>query len=172
VTAATAVSYGFVALVLAGGLMAALSRPVLHTIIGLGIALLGIAGLFLQLGSPFVAAMQLLIYLGGITVAIVFAMMLSQAMSEPAPPPSTPKRVFAAVAALLFGAGVYRLLGATSFADAPAAGEEAWAVGRIGKAFLGPYNLVFEALSVVLLAAIIGAILIARRRRAAVEGKP
>ena len=167
---ATAISYLFVVLVLAGGFMAALSRPVLHVIIGLGISLFGVAGLFLQLGSPFLAAMQLLIYLGGITVAIVFAMMLSSAMSQAPPPRTRSKTVFSGLAVLLFGVGVYRLLGSGVFAAAPPPADEAWEVARIGEALLAHYNLVFEALSVVLLAAIIGAILIARRGRDAEPG--
>ena len=86
-----AVIYTFVALVLIGGFIAAFSRPILYAIIGLGISLLGLAGLFLNLGSAFVAAMQVLIYIGGITVAIVFAMMLSIAMSIRPPNPDHPK---------------------------------------------------------------------------------
>ncbi|MDA0335634.1 MAG: NADH-quinone oxidoreductase subunit J [bacterium] len=159
------VQYLFVALVLVGGGMAALSRHVLYNIVGLGISLFGMAGLFLQLGSPFVAAMQLLIYLGGITVAIVFAMMLSIAMTLD-PPTRTPvKTGFAAVAALTFGVGLHGLIGTASFAAAPPAPTDAWAVAHIGSALLERYNLVFETLSVVLLLAIIGAILIARPDR-------
>ena len=159
----SAVTGLFVVLALGGGLMAAVSRAVLHAIIGLGISLLGVAGLFLLLGSPFVAAMQLLIYLGGITVAIVFAMMLSDAMSQPPPRRTGLKTAFAAIAALLFGAGVWRVLDGTTFPAAAPAPESAWQVGAIGHALLGRYNLVFEALSVVLLAAVMGAILVARR---------
>ena len=77
----TLVIYVFAALVLGGGLLAALNRQVLYAIIGLAVSLFGLAGLFLNLGSPFVAAMQVLIYIGGISVAIVFAMMLSISMS-------------------------------------------------------------------------------------------
>ena len=159
------IQYLFVGLVLIGGAMAALSRHVLYNIIGLGISLFGLACLFLQLGSPFVAAMQLLIYLGGITVAIVFAMMLSVAMTLD-PLTRTPvKTGFAGVAVLIFGLGVYGLITSTTFATAPLAASEAWAVGRNGSALLEHYNLVFETLSVVLLLAIIGAILIARSER-------
>ena len=159
------VQYVFVGLVLIGGGMAALSRYVLYNIIGLGISLFGLAGLFLLLGSPFVAAMQLLIYLGGITVAIVFAMMLSIAMTLD-PPPRTPlKTGFAAVSALVFGVGLYGAITVTSFAVVAPAPAEAWAVAHIGSALLERYNLVFETLSVMLLLAIIGAILIARPER-------
>ena len=69
---------------------------------------------------------------------------------------------FAAVAALVFGMGVYGLIGRATFAEVAPVPAEAWAVGRIGNALLEHYNLVFETLSVVLLLAIIGAILIAR----------
>ncbi|MBU09722.1 MAG: NADH-quinone oxidoreductase subunit J [Gemmatimonadetes bacterium] len=155
----------FVVLAVAGGVMAARSRQILYNIIGLGISLFGIAGLFLQLGSPFVAAMQLLIYIGGIVVAIVFAMMLSMAMTIDPPARSLPKTIFAAIGSGLFLAGLVGLLNNTTFETRPTAGNEAWAVSRIGNALLEHYNLVFETLSVVLLLAIIGAILIARRDR-------
>ena len=156
----------FAALVLAGGLAAAWARHILYAIIGLGVSLFGVAGLFLLLGSPFVAAMQLLIYIGGITVAIVFAMMLSIAMTVAPEPRNRLKALFAGVCAVAFGAAVLPLLRAAPFeARAAAAPHETWPVAGIGHALLTHYNLVFETLSVVLLLAIIGAILIARSGR-------
>ncbi len=155
----------FAALVLAGGLAAAWARHILYAIIGLGLSLFGVAGLFLLLGSPFVAAMQLLIYIGGITVAIVFAMMLSIAMTVAPPPRNRLKAVFAGLCAVAFGAAVLPLLRAAPFADRPPVPHETWPVAGIGHALLTHYNLVFETLSVVLLLAIIGAILIARSGR-------
>ncbi len=155
----------FAALVLAGGLAAAWARHILYAIIGLGLSLFGVAGLFLLLGSPFVAAMQLLIYIGGITVAIVFAMMLSIAMTVGPAPRNRLKAVFAGLCAVAFGAGVLPLLRAAPFPDRPPVPHETWPVAGIGHALLTHYNLVFETLSVVLLLAIIGAILIARSGR-------
>lgn len=155
--------YSFVALTLLGGIVAASARQVLYNIIGLGISLLGLAGLFLNLGSPFVAAMQVLIYIGGITVAIVFAMMLSIAMSMLPPAPNAKKRMFAIMAGLLFFAAVLPIITGTQFDIVTPASEAAWSVGEIGHALLTTYNLVFESLSLVLLLAIIGAILIARK---------
>ena len=160
-----AVIYAFVALVLIGGLMAAFSRQVLYAIIGLGVSLLGLAGLFLNLGSPFVAAMQVLIYIGGITVAIVFAMMLSIAMSLRPPNPDNRKLGFAIACAVIFFGAVYRIISDTEFQIVDTQYSEAWGVGPIGHALLTHYNLVFETLSLVLLLAIIGAILIARREK-------
>ena len=158
--------YGFAALVLVGGGMAAWQRHILHAVIGLGISLFGLAGLFLCLGSPFVAAMQLLIYIGGITVAIVFAMMLSIAMTVAPQPRNGAKAVFAAVCTAALGLGLYRALAATDLPVRAPAPPEAWSVAGIGHALLEHYNLVFETLSVVLLLAVIGAILIARQERA------
>ena len=159
--------YLFVVLAVAGAVMAAGMRHILHAIIGLGISLLGIAGLFFHLGSPFVAAMQILIYIGGIVVAIVFAMMLSLSMTVRPPPAHRLKTWFAALSSALFLVSVSLLLSKTEFhmneAELPIDG---WAVTHIGHALLNRYNLVFEALSVVLLLAIIGAILIARQEKA------
>ena len=160
------VVYIFMALVLIGGCLAAFSRQVLYAIIGLGISLLGLAGLFLHLGSPFVAAMQVLIYIGGITVAIVFAMMLSIAMSVRPPDPDVRKLIFAIVCAVVFFVSIAYLIRDTTFRQiASPAPEKAWSVGALGHALLTHYNLVFETLSLILLLAIIGAILIARKEK-------
>lgn len=161
-----AVVYGFAALVLAGAVTAAWQRHILYAIIGLGVSLFGLAGLFLYLGSPFVAAMQLLIYIGGITVAIVFAMMLSIAMTVAPQPRNRAKAVFAAVCTAALGLGLYRALAATQLPVRAPAPREAWSVANLGHALLEHYNLVFETLSVVLLLAVIGAILISRQERA------
>ena len=155
---------GFVALVLAGGLMAAWMRHILYAIIGLGISLFGLAGLFLTLGSPFVAAMQILIYIGGITVAIIFAMMLSIAMTVNPLKRNRGKVWFAGICAVGFFGGVAWILKRTEFEVTGPAPAQSWELTQIGYALLNRYNLVFETLSVVLLIAIIGAILIAKER--------
>ena len=162
----TLVIYVFAALVLGGGLLAALNRQVLYAIIGLAVSLFGLAGLFLNLGSPFVAAMQVLIYIGGISVAIVFAMMLSISMSVRPRERRPGKFGFALLCALSFLiVGAWILQGA-EFHTAERAPAVAWGLDALGHALLNAYNLVFETLSVVLLLAIIGAILITRKERA------
>ncbi len=163
-----AVLYLFVGLVLLGGLMAAFAGQVLYAIIGLGVTLLGLSGIFLFLGSPFVAAMQLLIYIGGITVAIVFAMMLSTSMAMRPPQSHRGKSALAVFAGALFFAAMFVAMRGAEFPiPTGALPADAWAISRIGHLLLNAYNLVFETLSVVLLLAIVGAILIARRERKA-----
>ena len=160
--------YFFAALVLTGGIMAAFLRQVLYAIIGLGISLLGLSSLFLYLGSPFVAAMQLLIYIGGITVAIVFAMMLSISMALRPPQHNGRKFPLALLGGTVFFAAVAAALHSAEFELLDqAVPASAWSVEQLGHLLLNAYNLVFETLSLVLLLAIVGAILIARQERKA-----
>jgi NADH-quinone oxidoreductase subunit J len=162
----SAVLYLFVVLAVAGAVAVATMRHVLHAIIGLGVCLFGLAGIFLYLGSPFVAAMQVLIYIGGISVAMVFAMMLSVSMARKAPV-DWGKLALAGAGALAFVGGVAPIILGAKFPEAGPADAEAWGVAAVGTAFTSTYSVVFELLSLVLLVAIIGAILVARREPAA-----
>lgn len=154
------IGYIFAALALIGALLAVSLRNILHAIFALALCLFGLAGLFLLLGSPFVAAMEVLIYVGGISVAMAFAVMFAYSIGD-ATRKVRLRRVFAAGAAALGVAGLIgqRLL-STSFAPAPAGRDGS--VAALGRALLTHYNLVFEVLSVVLLLAIVGAIIVAR----------
>lgn len=151
-----------VALIATGGAMSAFAHNVLYCIIGLGVALLGAAGLFLHLGAPFVAAMQILIYIGGISIAMVFAMMLSVSLSRRRQH-SFLKWAAASLCGLLFFATTGYLVVRATYPDPVPVDAEAWQVERIGHSFLTTYNLVFEGLSLVLLLAIIGAVIVAQK---------
>jgi NADH:ubiquinone oxidoreductase subunit 6 (subunit J) len=76
------------------------ARNIFHNVLGLALSLIGVAGLFLYLNSPYVALMQILIYVGAITIAICFAVMLSEPLYRPGPPQSFLKTLGA-----LLGAG-------------------------------------------------------------------
>jgi NADH:ubiquinone oxidoreductase subunit 6 (subunit J) len=167
-------AYIFVFVTLVGALLAVHMRNILHAVFGLALALVGIAALFVYLGSPFLGAMEVLIYAGGISVAMVFAVMFAYDVEMKHEQRRTRGRtVLAALAALLFIVSIGAVLWNAEFA-APV-GSRDWSVGAIGRALLLRYNLVFETLSVVLLLAIVGAIIIARRpedRQAAAGGAP
>jgi len=147
---------------IAGAIIAATRRNIVHAVFGLAIALLGVALAFLSLGSPFVAAMQVLIYIGGILIAMVFAVMLSRTATH-AEPDGLWRRVFAVIAAALLFVAIAPALVNADFGPAPAVADGAWSLKVIGSSLLDRYNVVFELLSVVLLLAIVGAIAIARR---------
>ena len=150
------------ALCIAGATVAVWTKNILHAVFGLAITLLGIAGLFLYLGSPFLAAMEVLIYVGGISVAMVFAVMLSYSISAQRQSDGAVRRLVGAVPAVLFVALMSWVIVGSEFGPAPAIVDEAWSLARVGHALLTHYNLVFEMLSVILLLAIIGALSIAR----------
>jgi NADH-quinone oxidoreductase subunit J len=147
----------------AGAILAVSLSNILHAVFGLAISLLGCAGLFFALGSPFVAAMEVLVYVGGISVAMVFAVMLSHSIASRPEAESVARRLSGAIPASLFFITMAYAIHKTTFVGAPAASAEAWSVEAIGRDLLTHYSLVFELLSLVLLVAIMGAIAIATR---------
>lgn len=150
------------ALCLLGALVAVSVRDIVHAIFGLATALLALAGLFTALGSPFVGAMEVLIYVGGISVAMIFAVMLSPRVGKGLVE-SPPRRFGAAlIATLLFAGTALTLLSAAPVPDSPET-PGAFAPAALGHALLGDWIIAFEVLSLVLLLAIIGAVLIATR---------
>ena len=64
---------------LTGSLLAVIPKNIVHNVMGLALAMFGVTGIYLYLGSQFVAMMQLLIYVGAICVTYIFAIMLSPA---------------------------------------------------------------------------------------------
>lgn len=149
-----------VGLTFGGAGIAVFPRNILYNVLGLALALTGIAGLYLYLGSFFMAMMQLLIYVGAITIAIVFAIMLSRPMHLEVPKRRVPKVAMAALASGLFFVAILAA-GAKSQWVVAAERSSDWSVETIGHLLLTRHNLVFEAISLVLLVAIIGAIVTA-----------
>ena len=149
--------------ILAGALLAVLSRNILHAVFGLAIALVGVAGVFFVLNSPFVAVMEILIYIGGIAITMIFAVMLSS-VASPTDQESMARRGMAAAVAGLFFAGGLAVISSSSFATAAPLPPEAWGLESVGRSLLDRFNLAFETLSAVLLLAIVGAIVISRKQ--------
>lgn len=151
------------AAVLGGALVAVSLRNVYHNALGMGLSLFGIAGLYIYLNAEFLAAMQVIIYVGAIAVAIIFAIMLSRPMWMPQDRAPVSRLLRAgAVSAALF-AIVSRILVDADW-PVPAGGVEDYSTAGIGAKLLGDYVLPFEVISLVLLVAIIGAIAISRER--------
>jgi NADH-quinone oxidoreductase subunit J len=153
---------GFAAILVltfAGALIAVFPRNILYNILGLILCLTGVAGLFLYLGSPFIALMELLIYVGAICISIIFAIMLSRPLHLSVPKRQLPKVGLAAGV----GVAVFIMLAAiVSRTDwQPAAQRSSdWSITTLGTYLLTRYDLVFEVISLVLLVAILGAIII------------
>lgn len=144
------------------------SRRILRAAVSLMGVLGASAALYLLLGLQFLAGVQVLVYVGGIVVLLVFAIMLTRTQALLEDHPSDHRHKIGVLAAgALFAANYWALQGLPQSPQAPAPADD---TAQIGKALLdaGPdgYALPFEAVSLLLLAAMIGAIVIARKDQA------
>jgi NADH:ubiquinone oxidoreductase subunit 6 (subunit J) len=147
--------------VIGAGLLVVTLRNIIHSAIAMMVCFGSLAGMYALLGAPIVAAAQVLIYLGAISVLILFAIMLTQAGDANLPAPFHPQVWVAALAALA-------IVGLTGWAAVTtdwkaAATTVAIVVSALAKSLFTDYALPFEILSLLLLVAIIGAIYLARR---------
>jgi NADH-quinone oxidoreductase subunit J len=161
----------FVAATVAGALIAALSTRIIRGVSGLALCCIGLAGLYYFLNSPFLALMEILIYVGAICVTIIFGVMLSETDEilperfKHKPYPIFGFLIAAAVAGAVF-LGVSQLGHGLPWLDrAIPVTADSWKVAAIGNALLTTYSLAFELISLVLLVAILGALAIARGGR-------
>ena len=150
-----------------GAGIAVFSSRLIRSVCGLAICCIGLAGLYYFLHSPFLALMEILIYVGAVCVTIVFAVMLA----EPEEPARTEKS-----GSTVFWGGLALLVAVAVFAGLVWVGvREHWAtptdlvndgsVAAIGRALLTTYSMAFELISLALLVAILGALAIARTGR-------
>ncbi len=153
-----------VGLTLAGACIAVFPKNILYNVLGLALALTGVAGFYLFLGSMFIALMQLLIYVGAITISIVFAIMLSRPLHLDIAPRAIPKVALAGFGCVLVMAAMLGVVFKTNWAPAAERGAD-WSVETIGHMLLTKYMFSFELISLVLLVAIIGAIVTAGSSR-------
>ena len=156
----------FLILAVIGGLAAVLvvtSRNVVHAALWLVVALASVAGVYLLLAAPFVAFVQVIIYVGAIVVLLLFGIMLTRA---PVGRRVLDNTLRARVGALVVGGGLFVMLTvflADAFGSARIATRAATATAALGESLFRNYVLPFEAVSLLLLAALVGAIVLARR---------
>ena len=150
----------------AGGLIAVMTVRVIRSVCGLALCCIGLAGLDFFLHSPFLALMEILIYVGAVCVTIVFAIMLSE-------PDEPPKReplksalgwtgLAVGVAAAIFW-GLWSLGTKTAWPDPVRVNDGS--IKEIGISLLTTYSMAFELISLALLVAILGALAVARTGR-------
>ncbi len=156
-----------VSLVSAG--MVVTSRKIMHAALWLVLTLFGVAVLFALLESGFFAVVQVVVYIGAIAILIIFAVMLTrQAMYDVGPQVNRRWWIPALAAALMCAGLVWMLSGWGQFsAQAAPLPAQAHDLAELGSALVSPdqYMIPFEAASVLLLAALVGAIFVATDRR-------
>jgi NADH:ubiquinone oxidoreductase subunit 6 (subunit J) len=167
------VAFWVIAIVLVGSSLAVvLLRNIVHAALFLALVFGAAAGVYVLLNAEFIAIVQVLIYAGAVTILVLFAIMLTQnAMSRGSSPFGGQTWLAAVIAlalcaGLIFAVGVGPMAVASPSASVALASSGAGSVARIGQLLYSPFSysyvLPFEIASVVLLAAIIGAIIIGR----------
>ncbi len=152
----------FFLITILGALGAVGFKKVFHNALSLGLSFFGMAGIYVLLNAEFIAAVQIIVYIGAISIAIVFAVMLSDPKQTAVP--TDWKRGFAAACISLCLLLV--LVGAifspkTSFPTI----SHLTSTTDIGRALLSQFVIPFELVSLVLLIAIVGALVIVRKTK-------
>jgi len=153
----------YLAIIVAGAFTAVTNPNLVRALVGLVAAMFGVAGMYFLMNAPFVGLMQLLIYVGAISVLIFFAIMLTRppaGSEERTPSPRRGKALLAALAPVAV-LGTLCLTAFTQTVEVPAENS----IKELGQGLLGTYGLAFELISVVLLVAMAGAVLIGFKRR-------
>lgn len=164
----TIIFYLLATLTLVSGLMAVTTRQIFRAAIYLLFSLIGIAGLYFWMEYEFIAAVQIVVYVGGIVVLIIFSIFLTHQTGDKLPQQKLGRQLFAALAAFC-GMGLillqlyqHHFIASNETAIAPT-------VVNIGTQMLGTdeggYALPFEVVSILLLAALVGCIVIALRTK-------
>ena len=154
------VFYSLTAVVLLSALGVVLGRNTVHSSLFLGLSLAGVAGLYASLGADFLFAGQVMVYVSGIAVLIMFAVMLLGRASDLHLRQVNEQWMAALLICAVSSAGLIKI--ARAFGDVVPKGSPRPGTRAIGALFMGDYLLPFELISLVLLAALLGAVFYSR----------
>ena len=150
------------ALVISSAFWVVFSPNLIHSAVSLLFTLFGTAGLYIFLYADFIAGTQIVIYVGGILVLIIFGVMLTSKIDSPSIASSSANHFIGGMGAF----AIFVMQVAVIFNTPWNIGSEQYrdaTVGAIGKLLLTDYLLPFEIISILLLAALMGAALLSRR---------
>jgi len=155
-------------MILVFGVLTVTSSKIFRASVYLLFTLINVAALYFYLQYEFLAGVQIVVYVGGIVVLIIFSLFLTHRVGADLPGPSNVRMLFTFLAVLFAFAFCYSLLLGNEFPEVPFAGSSL-SIREIGKAMLnygeGGFVLPFEVVSVLLLAALVGSIAIAFRTK-------
>jgi NADH-quinone oxidoreductase subunit J len=162
----SAQEYAFVVLAVVGGVSAisvVLARNVVHAALYLVVTLLAVGGVYLLLGAEFVAWVQILIYVGAIVILFLFGLMLTKAPIGRDMLDNQNRWIGGVVGFGVFLGLVFLIQDAFKVQDSVAHTTFRTTTGAVGVSLFRDYVLPFEAVSFLLLAALIGAVVLARK---------
>lgn len=165
-SASAIIFYIISAVILGAGLLAVTTRKIFRSAIWLLFSLIGVAGLYFWLRMEFIAAVQIIVYVGGIVVLIIFSIFLTQQAGNQMQKPSVVRNIFSLLAVCIGFILTYLLIYPYAYKSTSNASVEV-SVRNIGSQMLSTtdygYVLPFEVVSILLLAAMIGCIVIAMK---------
>ena len=157
------------ALVLLAALGVVLHKNTVHSSLFLGLSLAGVAGLYASLGADFLFAAQIMVYVSGIAVLVMFVVMLLGRASDLHLRQVNDYWAVALVVCLLSSVGLLKIAGSYGATVATTAARAS--THDIGQLFLGDYLLPFELVSLLLMAALLGAVFFTHKEiRVAADG--
>jgi NADH-quinone oxidoreductase subunit J len=154
---------GLATLMLAAGIAVVSMRDIIRCGLAMIVCFLALAGLYVTLGAPMVAAAQVVVYIGAISVLILFAIMLTADKSGKGRLTFQTQAAPAAVAAIVVAVLVAVAVAGTDWGAASA--HVRIATDALARLLFKDFVLAFEAVSVLLLAAVVGAVFLAKREQ-------
>jgi NADH-quinone oxidoreductase subunit J len=153
----------FSLITLGAALAVVTSKNLFHSALFLILSFVGVAGFYVLLEAPFLAAVQVLVYVGAIAILIVFAIMLTRRLMAKDLVQRNAQWVISGLVALLLFAVLGLVLRRVDWPVVEAAVPEE-TISILGQDLMGTYLVPFEVASVLLLVALVGSIIIARER--------
>ena len=155
---------GLIIVIIISAFWVVISPNLVHSAVSLLITLFGVAGLYVFLYADFLAATQIIIYVGGILVLIIFGVMLTNKIDTPVIVSDSSNKIIG----LFVSAFIFSMLSITVLQTQwninPDTSQGPSTVKLIGHLILGKYLLPFELISVLLLAALAGSAMLARKK--------
>ncbi|HEY4753352.1 MAG TPA: NADH-quinone oxidoreductase subunit J [Candidatus Limnocylindrales bacterium] len=158
---------GLAAIMVIAALAVVLGRDIIRSGLAMIICFAGLAGLYVIAGTPVVAAAQVLVYIGAISVLVLFAIMLTQTKSAPRVLVFQTQAIAAAIASVILAVLIGLTVVSTNW-PAQVATQVAKAED-VATTLFTDYTLPFEVVSVLLLAAVVGGVFLAKREREEAE---
>jgi NADH-quinone oxidoreductase subunit J len=149
------------AVMLGSALLVVTMRDIIRCGLAMMVCFGALAGIYVILGAPLIAAAQVIVYIGAISVLILFAIMLTQTKAAPTRLVFQTQAVPAAISAMVIAVVIALAIGATDWGEVPA--RIRLATDALSQVLFNDFVLPFEIVSVLLLAAVIGGVFIAKR---------
>jgi NADH:ubiquinone oxidoreductase subunit 6 (subunit J) len=157
----------FAAVMVISALLVVLMRDIIRCGLAMIICFASLAGLYVLAGATVVAAAQVLVYIGAISVLVLFAIMLTQSKAGPRELVFQTQALPAAIAAVILALLITVTIAATDWGQTLP--RFATTAEDLAKMLFGSYTLPFEIVSILLLAAVIGGVYIAKREKGSAD---